>query len=141
MRGVADRGHVHPAARQQLHGCRANSPGPAVDEYALPGANLRLLNVREGVVRAFGGRGGLRICQVRWDPGQRSVLADGQVLRVGAADSVVVPKDPVTDGEGRHVRAECLDLSGELVAEDLHPWPHQPGEGPDKERLGRPEAT
>ena len=92
-------------------------------------------------MRAFGGRGGLRICQVPRNSGQRSVLADGQVLRVGAADSVVVPKDPVTDGEGRRARAEGLDLAGELVAEDLYPWSHQPGQDPDKERLSSAEAA
>jgi len=71
----------------------------------------------------------------------RSLFANGQVLRVGAAGGVVVPEDPVTDGERRHARADGVDLSGELVAEDPHPWPHQPGEDPDKERLGSAEAA
>jgi hypothetical protein len=92
-------------------------------------------------VGAFGGRGGLRIGQVRRDRGQRGVLANGQVLRVGTAGGVVVPEHPVTDGEGRHGRADGCDLSSELIAQDRHPWPHQPGEDPDEERLGPPDAA
>ena len=64
MRGIADSGHVHPAARQQLDGRRADGPGRAVDEDTLSGANLRRLDVREGVVGAFGGRGGLSVGEV-----------------------------------------------------------------------------
>jgi hypothetical protein len=92
-------------------------------------------------VGAFGGPGSLRICQASRDPGQRSVFADGQVLRVGPADSVVVPEHSITDGRGRDARADGLDLSGELVAEDRHPRAHEPCEDPGKERLSSPEAA
>ena len=57
------------------------------------------------------------------------------------AGRVVVPEDPVTDAEARHRRANAFDLSGELVAEDRHSRPPQPGERPGEERCAAPEPA
>jgi hypothetical protein len=76
MRGVADRGHTHPTARRQLDDRGADCPGRAVDEHTLPSPNPRLPHHGEGVMGSFGGRGGLRVGQIRWYSGQRGVSSD-----------------------------------------------------------------
>ena len=42
---------------------------------------------------------------------------------MGSPPGVVVPEHSVTDREGRHGRADGVDVSGKLVAEDRHAWP------------------
>ena len=85
---------------------------------------------------AFGGRGGLHVGQVRRDPGQRGILADGQVLRVSTAGSVVVPEHPITDGEAtsRPGRAASTRPANSLPR-ILTRGRTKPGEDPDEERL------
>lgn len=51
------------------------------------------------------------------------------------------PEDPVSDREGRDAPADRFHHARKLRAQDRDPGPGQPGEDPDDEGLGGPEAA
>jgi hypothetical protein len=60
---------------------------------------------------------------------------------MGAERQPLEPEHPLADPKGRDVTAHRLHGPGELSPQDRHPWPGQPGEGPNEEGPARPEPA
>ena len=100
----------------ELHRGRADRPGGAVDEHALPVQRARLPQARQRQARAVADRGRLLEAHARRHVRDRTALADADELGVGAGARDA--EDAVADRELRDGGADRFDLAGELDAED-----------------------
>jgi hypothetical protein len=141
MLGARDRGHRGAKMLQQLDRRRTDRPGGPIDQNVLAAGDLGLPDEGQGIVGPLGTGRGLLEAQLRRDGGQEPVLGDGQVLGMGAERQPFEAEYPLADPGRGDAPASCLHGSGELGPQDRHPWPGQPGEGPNEEGLARPEPA
>ena len=90
---------------------------------------------------AFGGRGGLRVGQARRDPGQRSVLTDGQVLRVGAAAVSSYPNTRSPTAKHVTLGPTASTCPANSLPRIVTRGRDEPCEGPGEERRSTPEPA
>ena len=125
---------------RQLQRCGADGAGRPIDEDIAADIDVGRSDGCECVVRTFRAGGGLLEGQAR-NGRDRAVLGDGHVLSVRTEAALVVSKDPITRSERGDAVTDRFDNARELRPEHRDPWPEQPGEEANDERLPRSITT
>ena len=135
---VRDRRHVGARGLGQLHAGRSDRAGRAVDDDALTGAEVGLLQARDRDARPVGERRRLLEAQPCGLVRESTLLADADVLGVRAPAE---PEDLVSDCELGHGCADRLDDAGELHSDDAPLRAAETREDAGEERIGRSESA
>ena len=138
MLRVADGRDARAEVLRELHACRPDRAGGAVDEDAPPFQVAGLPQAREGEAGTVADRRRFVEGRPRRHVRQRTALphADELGMRAGTHAEHAVADVELGDG-----RADRLDLAGEFESEDLPLRPVEPGEETRDEDLGAAESA